>query len=371
MLNALFPLLLIVFFLHGIFASGFIPILNHVLGTDASWAFAVYFGGLLLGQVAIYFFGWLSNKRWHLTFYEIVFGFSLILMGYLPPDWLVLGRGIEGLAGGLATPLLFAHMIHAPSKMSMAERIVRYNAVYALGYVLGPLILESTMQMMTYRVCLLLFGIVFIVLILHLGSLLPELDEPAPHTLTFRSLFSGTSWFEKFYSLFFAKAFYGFLLSFIASFAMVYFGGWPISVLTVSLAVIFVFGQKLGERTLHRLYKRGLEIILPLSIALTMLLFWATEWRLLLFVAALQHAYLLFIAFINFTTQISSGREFALFNSISDPGMFLGALLAGLGLKATWVLLALACLPLLYWREWPRLRPPAAALAAEAADGQA
>jgi hypothetical protein len=103
LLNALFPLLLIVFFLHGIFASGFIPILNHVLGTDASWAFAVYFGGLLVGQVAIYFFGWLSNKRWHLTFYEVIFGFSLILMGYLPPDWLVLGRGIEGLAGGLAT----------------------------------------------------------------------------------------------------------------------------------------------------------------------------------------------------------------------------------------------------------------------------
>lgn len=357
MLNPLFPLLLIVFFLHGIFASGFIPILNHVLGTEASWAFALYFGGLLLGQVAIYFFGWLSNKRWHLSFYEIIFGFSLILMGYLPPDWLIVGRGLEGLAGGLATPLLFAHMINAPSQLSMAERIVRYNTVYALGYVLGPLILESSMQLMSYRFCLLLFGIVFILLILHLGPLLPALNAPAPHTLTFQALFSGTSWFEKFYSLFFAKAFYGFLLSFVASFAMVYFGGWPISVLTLALALLFVAGQKLGERTLHRLHKRSLEILLPLSISLTMLLFWATEWRGLIFIAALQHAYLLFIAFVNFTTQISSGREFALFNSISDPGMFLGALLAGLGLKATWVLLLFALLPLIYWREWPRLRP--------------
>jgi MFS family permease len=355
LLKAIFPLLLLVSFLHGVFASGFIPILNQELGTGASWAFALYFAGLLFGQIAIYCFGWLSSRRWHFTLYEIIFGFSLMIMGWLPPEWLTLGRGLEGLAGGLATPLLFAHMINAPSETSVAERIVRYNAVYALGYVLGPVILESTMQIMSYRICLLMFGIVFILLNLHLSPLLPKLKEAEAHTLTLRILFSGTSWFEKFYSLFFAKAFYGFLLSFIASFALVYFGSWPISVLTVGLAILFVGGQKLGSRTLHHFNKQGLEIILPISIALTLLLFWATEWRVLIFVAALQHSYLLFIAFLNFTTKITSSREFALFNSLSDPGMLLGAVMASFGLKASWVLVGLAFLPLLYWRQVPHI----------------
>jgi hypothetical protein len=94
-----------------------------------------------------------------------------------------------------------------------------------------------------------------------------------------------------------------------------------------------------------------------------LILFWASHWGVLLFVAALLHAYLLFIAFINFTTQIQSGREFALFNSLADPGMVLGALIATLGLNGGWIIAAISVIPLLYWRRWPRLRPepPAAA----------
>ena len=71
--------------------------------------------------------------------------------------------------------------------------------------------------------------------------------------------------------------------------------------------------------------------------------------------AALLHAYLLFIAFLNFTTQIQSGREFALFNSLADPGMVLGALSATLGLNGLLAVAALGLIPLLYWRQWPAL----------------
>lgn len=45
---------LVLNFLHGIFASGFIPILNKELGSDSALPFALYFLGILLGQLAIY-----------------------------------------------------------------------------------------------------------------------------------------------------------------------------------------------------------------------------------------------------------------------------------------------------------------------------
>ena len=174
-------------------------------------------------------------------------------------------------------------------------------------------------------------------------------------SLKFRTIFAGEEWFEKFYSLLYAKSFYGFLLSFVTSFAAVYFVRWPISALTVSLAVLFIAGQQLASRTLHRFHKQSLEMLLPIGIGVTLLLFWFTQWPYLLFFAALQHSYLLFIAFLNFTTKMKSGREFALFNSLSDPGMILGALLAGFGLKLVWVLMLLALLPLLYYRKMPTL----------------
>lgn len=353
----LFYLLLWVAFLHGVFSSGFIPILNHVLGEQSSWAFAIYFMGLLLGQLAVYRFRIFSARRWSFTLYELIFGGSLVLMGiFASGTVLTLGRGLEGLAGGFATPLLFAQLVKAPNKAAVEQKIVRYNGIFALGFVLGPVIVELTMKVLPYRLCLIGFGLFFMLLNLLLSPLLQKMDSVDEASLKFRHLFAGQEWFEKFYSLFYAKSFYGFLLSFVTSFAAVYFARWPISALTVSLAVLFICGQQLASRTLFRFHKQGLEILLPLGIGLTLMVFWLTQWPYLLFLAALQHSYLLFIAFLNFTTKMKSGREFALFNSLSDPGMILGALLAGLGLKLVWVLLLLGAFPLLYYRRIPELR---------------
>ncbi|HEY9840090.1 MAG: hypothetical protein ACAI44_34110 [Candidatus Sericytochromatia bacterium] len=359
--SLLLSLLLVVSFLHGVFASGFIPILNRMLGAQAGFAFALYFAGLVLGQLAVWRFAVLS--RWNRSFslYEILFGLSLIYMGLFSGSGILIsGRGIEGLAAGLATPLLFAQLVAAPSQMRIEQKIVRYNGIFALGFVLGPVLLSAGMNWFDYRICLLCFGAGFVVLNLIMAPSLPTMEQPDEANLTLRHLFSGSSWFEKFATLFFGKIFYGFLLAFITSYAGSYFPGIPVPALTVILAVLFVGGNQLGAKTLKYFNKQSLEILLPLAIGMLLLAFWASHLGVLLFVAALLHAYLLFIAFINFTTQIQSGREFALFNSLADPGMVLGALAATLELRGTWIIAAVGLLPLLYWRRWPKLLAPQA-----------
>ena len=352
----LFPLLLAVAFLHGVFASGFIPILNKELGTQSGFAFALYFAGLVIGQLAIWRFGALSRSRLAFSIYEIGFGLSLIYMGlFAGAEALVSGRGLEGLAAGLATPLLFARLVAAPSPLSIEKRIVRYNGVFALGFVLGPQIIAFSISNFDYRLCLLGFGFGFIALNIALAPFLPPMAQPDERSLKLGRLFAGSSWFEKFATLFYGKIFYGFLLAFVTAYAARYFAGIPVAALTVVLAVLFVAGNQLAAKTLHRFDKRGLEILLPLAIGGLLVLFYVSGMGWLLFVAALLHAYLLFIAFLNFTTQIQSGREFALFNSLADPGMVLGALCVTLGPPGLLAVALLGLLPLLYWRRWPRL----------------
>jgi hypothetical protein len=119
----LLPLLLLVAFLHGVFASGFIPILNRMLGTQAGFAFALYFAGLVFGQLAIWRFGPLSRWRYSFSLYECLFGLSLVYMGTFKGSVILIsGRGQEGLTAGLDTPVLFAQLVGAPSAMPSESR---------------------------------------------------------------------------------------------------------------------------------------------------------------------------------------------------------------------------------------------------------
>lgn len=353
----LFYLLLSVSFLHGIFASGFIPILHQELEKGAGVAFSVYFLGLLLGQLVIFRFRSFSSKRWHFGLYEVLFGGSLVVMGiFASPMMLTVGRGLEGLVGGFATPLLFAQLVNAPCDLPAEKKIVRYNATFALGFVLGPVIVEVLIKWIdSYRPCLIILGSVFMLLSAFLAFKLPELKQENDEDLRLSKLFAGETWFEKFYSLFYSKSFYGFLLSFLTAYATVFFGKMPIFVLTLAMAVVFVVGQQVASRTVHYFNTLTLEIILPISVGLAVVVFWYTHWPGMFFVSAFLHAYLLFIALLHFTKHIESGREFALFNSMSDPGMVLGATLAYYGLNAAFVLVALSFLPLLYYRRLPAL----------------
>lgn len=357
----LFNLILLVSFLHGVFASGFIPILHDKLGDQASWPFALYFVGLLLGQLMIYWVGRLSQHRALFAVYEILFGASLIYMGFFSGTWvLTLGRGWEGIAAGLATPLLFTHLILAPNNIENKAKIVRYNAVYALGYVMGPVLVKLTLLRFEIQTFLLFSGLLFMVVNAAMIPLLPHFEPVPKADLKLSKLFGNINWFDKFYSLFYGKCFYGFLLTFLTSYATVYFH-WQIgkidtiTLLTLVLAFIFAGGQQLGAKTIKYFNPRSLEIIIPLTMAITLVLFFALQWGPLLIFSAVLQAYLLFIAFLNFTQKIRSGREFALFNSLSDPGMVIGALCAGLGLKGAIIVAALGILPLLYWRHLPHV----------------
>lgn len=357
----LFNLILLISLLHGIFASGFIPILHDKLGDQASWPFALYFIGLLVGQLMIYWVGKLSSHRALFAVYEILFGSSLIYMGFFSGQWiLTFGRGWEGLAAGLATPLLFTHLILAPNNIENKTKIVRYNAVYALGYVLGPVFVKLTLLHFEIQSFLLFSGLLFIFVNLAIIPLLPNF-EPVPESeLKLSKLFGSMNWFDKFYSLFYGKCFYGFLLTFLTSYATVYFH-WQIgridtiTLLTLMLAFIFAGGQQLGAKTIKYFNPRALEIVIPLSIAVSLVLFFTLKWGPFLIIAAVLQAYLLFIAFLNFTQKIRSGREFALFNSLSDPGMVIGAVCAGLGIKGALIVAALGVLPLVYWRHLPNV----------------
>ncbi len=355
----LFNLILLVSFLHGVFASGFIPILHDKLGDEASWPFALYFVGLLLGQLLIYWVGRLSQHRALFAVYEILFGASLIYMGFFDGRWvLTFGRGWEGIAAGLATPLLFTHLIMAPNSIENKTKIVRYNAVFALGYVLGPVFVKLTLLRFEIQVFLLFSGLLFMAINASLIPMLPHFEPVPEEDLKLSKLFGNISWFDKFYSLFYGKCFYGFLLTFLTSYATVYFSWhlWKldtVTLLTLILAFIFAGGQQVGAKTIRFFNPRGLEIVIPLSMCVTLLLFFTVKWGPLLLVAAVLQAYLLFIAFLNFTEKIRSGREFALFNSLSDPGMVIGAVCAGFGLKGALVVAALGVLPLLYWRHLP------------------
>lgn len=357
----LFNLILLISFLHGVFASGFIPILHDKLGDQASWPFALYFIGLLLGQLMIYWVGKLSQHRALFAVYEVLFGASLIYMGFFSGQWvLTFGRGWEGFAAGLATPLLFTHLILAPNNIENKTKIVRYNAVFALGYVLGPVFVKLTLLRFEVQAFLLVSGLIFMALNLSLIPLLPNFEAVPEEDLKLSKLFGSINWFDKFYSLFYGKCFYGFLLTFLTSYATVYFH-WQIgridtiTLLTLLLAVIFAGGQQLGAKTIKYFNPRSLEIIIPLSISVSLVLFFTLKWGPFLIIAAILQAYLLFIAFLNFTQKIRSGREFALFNSLSDPGMIIGAVCAGLGLKGALIVAALGILPLLYWRQLPHI----------------
>ncbi|MGV3524079.1 MAG: MFS transporter [Candidatus Sericytochromatia bacterium] len=354
----IFNTLLGLSFLHGVFASGLIPILNRQLGTEASWAFAAYFLAQLAGQVLVWRWGALSRWRGLFTVYELLFGASFLLMAVMPSTWLATGRGLEGLAAGLVLPLIFAHLARLPVQLPVAQRIVRYNGSFAGGYVLGPLLVELALQGLSHRLCLLAFGGGLIALNLWLGPQLPALPQADENSLRLRQLFAGQDWFARFYSLFYAKCFYGFMLAFVTAYAGRYFASWPLSAITLSLACLFVAGQQIGARLEPRLHRRGLEILLPLGIGLTLFAMGLTGWGGLLYLAALQHALLLFLALLGFSLNMESGRAFALFNSLSDPGMVLGAVLASFGTSALGVMLLLGLLPLLYWRQWPRLFKP-------------
>src|SRR5215831_15237087 len=140
---ALAVILFVQSLLHGVFASGFIPILRELAPDLAPHAFAAYFAGLVAGQLAVGLWPALRRPRLAYPVYEALFAFTLAGMGLgLRAGWLpgslLAGRLLEGLAGGLAVPLLFQWVAELPELGSMARRMALFNSLIAVGFVVGP-----------------------------------------------------------------------------------------------------------------------------------------------------------------------------------------------------------------------------------------
>jgi len=341
-------ILLFLAFLHGAFASGFVPILNQALGPQAPWAFSLYFLGLLLGQLSIYLFERLNAKRWNYPLYEMGFGLSLIFMALCnnTPGF-ISGRLLEGLMGGLATPPLFNYLVTLNAFENVGKRVALFNSVFALGYVLGPVMVSGLQLLMPYTRALNFSGLLFI-LIPILLLLLPTPHPPLPdRDLSLKKLLRENDWFEKFSTLFLAKGLYGYLIAFTAGYLNKFLPGFSIAKVMLAFSVLFVMGQILTERGLRVFPKKHLEVYLPLLIAALLLAFLVTHQIGFIFVLALFHSGLVYIGTLNFGLKAATAREFALFSCLSDPAMIIGAGLASFGLAGVWGILLLLLLPAL------------------------
>lgn len=338
--------LLALAFLHGVFSSGFVSILNLALGPQAPLAFSLYFVGLLLGQLGIYLFAGLNARHWNYPLYEIGFGASLVFMALMNnTEGFILGRLLEGIMGGLATPPLFNYLVTLKAFGHVGKRIALFNSIFVLGYVLGPVIMDGLRLLMPYPRVLFLSGIVFGVVSLFL-MLMPVPDPPPPDLdVSLKKLLRSYDWFEKFSTLVLAKGLYGYLISFTAGYITQFLPGFPLAQVMLGFSVVFVCGQILTGRVLRYFPKSHLEVYLPLLLCVLLGAFLGTHWAGFIFILALFHSSLVFIGTLNFGLKATSAREYALFSCLSDPAMILGAGLASFGLNGVWGIVLLLLVP--------------------------
>lgn len=355
--------LLLLAFFHGVFSSGFVSILNLALGPQAPLAFSLYFIGLLLGQWAIYRFASLNARHWNYPLYEMGFGASLILMGLMNnSEGFILGRLLEGIMGGLATPPLFNYLVTLKAFGNVGKRIALFNSIFVLGYVLGPVVMDGLRLLMPYPRILVFSGVLFGLVSLAL-MLMPVPDPPPPdREISLKKLLGSYDWFEKFSTLVLAKGLYGYLISFTAGYITQFLPGFPLAQVMLGFSAIFVCGQILTERVLRHFPKQHLEVYLPLLLCALLGAFVGTHWAGFIFILALFHSSLVFIGTLNFGLKATSAREYALFSCLSDPAMILGAGLASFGLNGVWGIGVLLLIPALRALALPPQRTRAEAL---------
>lgn len=331
-------LLLTLAFLHGVFASGFVPILHDHATEHAALAFALYFGGQVLGQLLIAVSAPLRRPRWAFALYEAFFGVSLIAMGiwfaWLP--WsLLAGRLFEGFFGGLTLPLLFQCVATMHHLGSPERRMALFNSTFAIGFVAGPPAVAWMQGALGPPALLEVFGGVFVASVPALALLMPappaENDQAAtPHG----------GWFDTFYLLFLGKTAYGFILPFVthvvASRLPI-----PVSVIMLLMSAVFIAGQVLGGPILGRWPKVPWGLALPLTMAASLVTLVVPSLAWLIFVGGFIHSVLMLKALMGFTQIPASARQFALLSSLSDPGLVVGASIAAFG---NWGIGALALL---------------------------
>jgi MFS family permease len=262
----------------------------------------------------------------------------------LLPWSLVAGRALEGLVAGISLPLMFLWVARGRGFGTPGQRISIFNALFALGFVVGPPLVSLLVRLSSSRGALVALGLPFPLLALALAVAQPQgCAEETSARLT-----APASWFDSFYLLFLAKCSYGFLLSYITSELADALAPLGISQILLLLSAVFIVGQALANPLLRRIggptARMQGALLLVFAVLLLGLRLTGAAW--LLFPAGLVHSLVLFVGVLLAAQNPGSAREFALVNSLSDPGMILGAAFDGLGANGLFALAALALIPL-------------------------
>lgn len=345
---SIFISFLILCFFQGIFLSGFIPILKQELADQASFAYSLYFLGLVLGQLAIYRIAKLSHTKRMFCLYQLLFSATLIFMGLSQGAWsLIIGRFLEGLAAGLALPLLFANIVESKALGNVHTRIALFNSFYILGFVLGPILLEYLLQNYRYQSCLLSFSMFFIAIVLGLFFMFG--DEKFQKENKRPTKIEHNWHIKKNVALFFfTKSIYGYVLSFVPAHASNYLSeDTTVGMMMLQLSGILIISQVIHERVLRVVSKKFIELFYPMAVSLCCMSFWGMELISSMYVMVFFHSALVLVSYGNFAGKQKSVRSFALYNCLSDPGMFLGASLAIWGIQGSIGIIILSFVPLI------------------------
>jgi MFS family permease len=329
-------------FFHGVFAAGLIPILGSLLPGHTAWAFGAYFVGLVLGQLIVVAWASLRARPRAYAACEAAFGASLVGMGatlaWVPWN-LVAGRLVEGLAAGMSLPLLFELVAHGGASARTPRRLAVFNSLFVVGFVVGPPLVEALLRATSAGWLLALAGGACAVLALGMWTLLPARTVGGANAGAAPA--TGT-WWATFYLIFLAKCVYGFVLPYTADHLAP-----ALAPLTLAQIMLLISGAVVvGQAAAVPLAGRLPAFVYPTALAALLVGIRVTSVAWLLFPAAVVHALVLHAGLTSAAARPGGARDFAIVNSLSDPGMVLGSALAAVGPPGLVGLAALSVLPL-------------------------
>lgn len=336
MTRALFMALV---FLHGAFAAGMVPVLNRHLGASAPHAFALYFGGMVAAQAALWRVAALSRPRAALPLYELFFAAAITSMAVvMTREGFLAGRLLEGLGSGLTLPLIFAATVRLQGWGAPERRIAWMNSSFALGFVAGPFVVEGARELATTSTLLLAFAGAFATCAAGVGLAGPDRGAPPAPAAPLAARPPGG--LVRFWPLCAAKLTYGFTFALLSGHAKALFGEARLSLVMLGLAGVFVVGQALASQVVRRRGVRPLLRVAPVLLALAAGALAVTGRGELVFVTSLAHSALILAGYRLLSADPDDVRTFALWNAATDPALLLGALLAFLGPPGAWGLCA-------------------------------
>jgi MFS family permease len=343
--------------LGGLGVSGMVPMFRlHHEEISVELTYFIYFFFSFAMQMGVYFFKPLRRVQPMFLISQV--GFALTMIGFglysisNPAQWnsfyVLALRMLEGLSMGLAMPLAFEMIVQADSKLKVAQKILFLNLANLLGFILGaPLFDLLTGQGEAGWLFVGIGAVTFCFgLVLHFSKM-PSVVEPAVELKPEVALQG--RWTERYFFNFLAKLFFGYLLTMIAVDA----GFLPFSLrmIPVVLAAVFFIAQVILVQVLKRTSVTRLEVPIVVLLSLSLALHLGTGSYLWILLAMGFQSMVQFVGLEKISETPQTSKEFALINSMSDPGQILGAAICQFkGVSPeVWIMLV-ALLPL-FWRK--------------------